>query len=376
MKILVVLSYYYPHWTGLTQYAIRLAEGFVKRGHKVEVLTSRHNRSLPRRETINGVHVRRMNVWFRISRAVICPLLPIVSIVRIFYSDRVIVYLPYPEVVWITFLARIFNKPCYVIHNGDLVLPSGIINRLIEWLYRIQTQTAFFLCTSIVIQTIDYASHSSVLSPWKVKWVCILPLYPPVHPSKQTIRRIQQFLPRHSYIVGFAGRFVREKGFDILLSAIPLVVKKIPTIQFVYAGEIHMAYERFADSQKKRIYRCASHLKFLGKLTNEEMAVFYQRINLMVVPSRTDCFPSVEIEALLSGVPVIVSDIPGARWAVLQTKMGSIVPPEDVNALANAIIRHCTMPKSRTKHDLVVKTLFSYQRTLDQYEKLLLRPMD
>ena len=44
MKVLMVLTYYHPHWTGLTAYAKRLAEGLARRGHSVTVLTSRHVR--------------------------------------------------------------------------------------------------------------------------------------------------------------------------------------------------------------------------------------------------------------------------------------------------------------------------------------------
>ncbi|TEU08072.1 MAG: hypothetical protein E3J25_12655 [Anaerolineales bacterium] len=48
MKILTAITYYYPHWTGLTAYAQRLAEGLVTRGHQVTVLTSRYRKDLAR----------------------------------------------------------------------------------------------------------------------------------------------------------------------------------------------------------------------------------------------------------------------------------------------------------------------------------------
>ncbi len=48
MKILTAITYYYPHWTGLTAYAQRLAEGLVARGHQVTVLTSRYRKDLAR----------------------------------------------------------------------------------------------------------------------------------------------------------------------------------------------------------------------------------------------------------------------------------------------------------------------------------------
>ena len=46
MKILTVLTYYHPHWTGLTANAKRIAEGLAARGHDVTVLTTRHAEEL------------------------------------------------------------------------------------------------------------------------------------------------------------------------------------------------------------------------------------------------------------------------------------------------------------------------------------------
>ena len=59
MRILTVLTYYRPHTSGLTIYAERLAEAFVRRGHEVTVLTSHFDKSTPAEELRNGVKVGR-----------------------------------------------------------------------------------------------------------------------------------------------------------------------------------------------------------------------------------------------------------------------------------------------------------------------------
>jgi len=71
VRILTVLTYYYPHWTGLTAYARLLAEGLARRGHQVTVLTSRYWSTLPREETHNGVRIVRLKPWFRLSRGLV-----------------------------------------------------------------------------------------------------------------------------------------------------------------------------------------------------------------------------------------------------------------------------------------------------------------
>ncbi|EKD89501.1 MAG: glycosyl transferase group 1, partial [uncultured bacterium] len=73
MKILIVLTYYRPHISGLTIYAERLAKAFAVRGHEVTVLTSRFKKELPSEEIVSGVRIVRAPVLFRLSKGVIMP---------------------------------------------------------------------------------------------------------------------------------------------------------------------------------------------------------------------------------------------------------------------------------------------------------------
>ena len=57
MRVLIILTYYRPHTSGLTIYAERLARGLARQGHEVTILTSHYSRDLPRRETRDGVHI-------------------------------------------------------------------------------------------------------------------------------------------------------------------------------------------------------------------------------------------------------------------------------------------------------------------------------
>src|SRR5262249_5570899 len=68
VRVLSVLTYYAPHWTGLTAHAVRLAEGLAARGHEVTVLTTRHAPELAPREVVHGVDVVRLPTIGRFSR--------------------------------------------------------------------------------------------------------------------------------------------------------------------------------------------------------------------------------------------------------------------------------------------------------------------
>ena len=79
MKVLLVLTYYDPHVSGLTIYVKRLASTLARRGHQVTVLTSRYDPSLPAEEVIDGVRVIRAPVLFRVSKGVIMPTFPFLA---------------------------------------------------------------------------------------------------------------------------------------------------------------------------------------------------------------------------------------------------------------------------------------------------------
>ena len=73
MRILIALTYYRPHVSGLTIYAERLARGLSRHGHQVTVLTARFSPTLAARETVAGVDIVRVPVLRKVSKGVITP---------------------------------------------------------------------------------------------------------------------------------------------------------------------------------------------------------------------------------------------------------------------------------------------------------------
>ncbi|RIK17367.1 MAG: hypothetical protein DCC52_16895 [Chloroflexi bacterium] len=344
MKILVSLTYYYPHWTGLTAYALRLAEGLAKRGHQLTVLTSQYKKELARTEMHNGVRIVRLPTALHLSRGVVMPaFLP--TLYRLAREhDLLQVHTPMLETNLVTRVGLMRGKPTVLTHHGDLVMPQNSRDQFIE-----RAMTALMVqgereATRITVHSCDYADHSKFLSPFRAKL---------------------------NKLVGFAGRFVEEKGFDYLLQAIPFVRAKIPDVKFVYAGEINVVYERFFDRWKHLVEQERESIVTLGLLLDpQRLANFYALNDVFALPSRTDCFPSVQIEAMLSGTPVVATNIPGAREVVRVTGMGKLVAPRDPRALAEGLIEVLTNRHAYMKTRAQIREIFNTEKTLDEYEKL------
>lgn len=372
MKILFTLTYYTPHWTGLTEHARRLAEALVQAGHTVQVLAVRHDPSLSETEVIAGVQVLRTGVIGRFSRTLLSPLYLVSYLHLVLRNDVVICYTPCMEVLPVSFLAKLLRKRLLLVHNGDLILPQGRINTLIQSVFDITTYLSGVFADRLIAYTDDYATHSRFLQHFRHKTTAIFPLFEK-HKMLKMSKKFASYKQTHSsyHVVGFSGRFVEEKGFDILLRAIPLVVQQHPHIRFVFAGEVYMAYERFFEQQQSLYQSVSAYLHSFGLLSQAEMKGFFELLDVFVLPSRSDCLALVQVEAMLHGVPVVATDIPGARVPVRETGMGVLVPPESPEALAAAILMVVKKKQLYLQKQKQLANLVDREQSLRRFEELL-----
>jgi glycosyltransferase involved in cell wall biosynthesis len=375
LKILMVLTYYRPHWTGLSNNARWLAEGLASRGHEVTVLTSQHHPSLPLEEMMAGVRVVRLPVLRRISRGVLMPSLPkrLWQLMRT--VDLVQMHTPLLEAPLVALYGRLLNRPVIFTHHGDLVMPSGLFNQIVERLVTGLMTMALHLSTWVTTLNRDYAHHSKFLRPVgaKLSWI-----YPPISipdPDRQAAEAWKSKLGLASRpVVGFAGRWVEEKGFDYLLQAIPYVMQAIPNCHFLYAGDTQVVYEDFFARCQPLLEPVRSHVSLLGLITDRyKLANFYHLCDVFVLPSRTDCLAVVQPEAMLCGAPVVASDIPGGREPVRVTGMGCLAPPGDPAQLAQAIINILQNRQAYIRSREELEQIFSSTESLNQFESLMSR---
>jgi len=373
MRLLSVLTYYDPHWTGLTAYAQRLAEGLARRGHEVTVLTSRHSPDLAPAEQRNGVRVVRLPILTRLSRGVVMPTFPMAAWQLIKSHDIVQFHTPILEAWLITALARLARKKALMTHHGDLVMPSGLLNRIVERAVTWMMVRGGKSAARVSVYTRDYAAHSRFLERFGSALVYI---YPPIEIPRPDLAAMSAWKREigldGACVIGFAGRFVEEKGFDFLLKALPILKDRVPNVKLVFAGETNIVYERFYDRWKRLVEQNRAHIVMLGLiLDRQRLAQFHAMCDVLALPSRTDALAAVQVEAMLCGTPVVAADIPGAREAVKVTGMGRLVRPRDPEALAEGLIEVIRdRPRFVKDHD-TVRAIFDPERSVTEYETLL-----
>jgi len=346
MRILTVLTYYRPHTSGLTIYAERLARAFAKRGHRVTVMTTRYDNSLPLEEMMDGVRVIRVPVALRISKGVIAPTFGLVATKLVSQNDVVNLHLPQFDAPGVALRARLMGKPVVLTYHCDLFLPPGFFNRIVNLVVQVQNNMAALLADHLVTYTQDYADNSAFLSRYQRKLTPFLP--PVVLPlaelgSVETFAGTYQTRQRHP-VIGMVTRFAAEKGVEILLDALPAVLEKYPQAQVLFAGQYQnvMGEQAYFDRLMPRIkaYEEMGRWKFLGNLSQQQLAAFYPNMDVLVVPSlnSTEAFGLVQVEAMMNNVPCVASSLPGVRRPVQMHGMGKVVPIGDPAALSGALV--------------------------------------
>jgi glycosyltransferase involved in cell wall biosynthesis len=239
------------------------------------------------------------------------------------------VHTPMLETALVGRLAHRAGRKMLMTHHGDLTMPAGLWNQFVQLTVGSLQDAGARAADAISTHSQDYADHSAYLQPHLNKTVAIYPTFSFPPPDREAARAWRRSLGlEHARLVGFAGRFVEEKGFDYLLRAIPRVCAQMPDVRFLYAGDTQVAYERFYERCRPLVEAQREHIVEVGLIREpQRMADFYAMCDLVALPSRTDCFPSVQVEALLSGTSVVATDIPGAREVVRVTGMGRLVAP-------------------------------------------------
>ncbi|MBO9365832.1 MAG: glycosyltransferase family 4 protein, partial [Roseiflexus sp.] len=375
MNILVVLTYYHPHWTGLTVHAVRVAEHLAERGHRVTVLTTRHSPELARDEMINGVRVVRLWPLTRFSRGMITPAFPWAAAQLIAEHDVVQIHTPLPEAPIVAALCRLLGRPLLMTHHGDVVMPDSLTEQLIERAAFHILRAAASAADGITSYSEDYARHSKLLWPFRDKLTCI---YPPVEfpqPDPAAAATWKHDLGLEGKrLIGFAGRWVSEKGFDDLLRALPFIRAELPEAHLVFAGERNVVYDDFYRVCQPLIEAQQEHITFLGLIRDRRrLANFYAMLDLFVLPSHTDMMALTQVEAMLCGTPVVATDIPGARVVVRETGFGRLAPPYNPPELARTIVETLRDRERYLPTPAGVRRIFNTRQTIDAYEQLLER---
>lgn len=167
------------------------------------------------------------------------------------------------------------------------------------------------------------------------------------------------------------ARLIPRKGIDYLIRALPAVIREHKEIRLVIVGEGNSEAELKAMTTELKV---AEHTDFKGYVGHDDLPALYGNADIFVLPSLWEGMSNTLLEAMASGLPVVVTDTGGTRELVRDN--GIIIPKEDPQAISEAILKLIDNQGLRIgmgKRSREISLEFSWGKAakqyLDYYEK-------
>lgn len=167
-------------------------------------------------------------------------------------------------------------------------------------------------------------------------------LIPPgINPSEFSPPRENPFVRRglgEKRVLFFAGRIARAKGVDVLVRALPEILRAASLdLQLAIAGEDfgdRAELEGLADR-----LGVAARVSWLGKLSRDELIAAYQHATIFIFPSRHEAFGIAPLEAQAAGCPVVAANTASIPFVVQHEQTGLLFRAEDPHDVAEQVLR-------------------------------------
>lgn len=402
MRILIYSYNYHPEPIGIAPLMTELAEGLVKRGHQVRVITSMPN--YPQRriyddyqgkwyltEEKEGVTIQRSYVWIRPKPGLITRILldgsfvvtSFIQALKGWRPDVILVTIPSLPVCVPAALLGYFYK-CPVVVNLQDILPEAAVhvglirNKFAIRVFEALEKFAYRTAHTISVITEEFADNLVGKGVPRDKITCI-PNWANVNFIRPLPKEGNAFRAEHKlndkFVVLYSGNIALTQDLKTVLKAAKLL-QHIPDIEFVIVGDPQALDElrQFATAENLDnilLLPFQEREKLPEMLAAADVGLILQKRNVISFN-----MPSKSLVLLASGRPIIASvPLTGTAARVVQQSGGGVVvKPQNPKALADAILDLYQNPEKAASlgqqgREYAVKN-YSFQRVLNSYETL------
>lgn len=246
-----------------------------------------------------------------------------------FNADLVLGYWLYPEGAGALAAARALGLPCVLGARGsDIHVRSGLnrwlTRRVVKGCDRLLTVSRAMREAAIAEYGADPQRTRAVINGFDTSVF---------HPREQAALRAELGLDPQAKLILYVGRFVEAKGMRELFAAFEALHLEDPRRQLVLVGDGVMRAELDALIEARGL-RQAVHLP--GAFEPEGVARWIGACDLLTLPSWSEGYPNVVVEAIACGRPVVATTV-GGTGEIVDAESGLLVPPKDAAALEAAL---------------------------------------
>ncbi len=380
MNILMVTPYFPPQTGGVVTFTDSLQRLLRERGHQLYVIVPGSSHSIT--PCVTPTNALTYDFYFRslwIAEAPVKSLfaflvyfIPTLFKLRRFLKknnvDLVLLEYPMPYMFYFYLLKLLVKMKIIVGIHGSDVLSLQLTPKHEQWLVRQIVRRADWLLahsSSLMSQAetvIGQLNDNRSYIPYGIeleRWRCLSgnktePLVLPVRPYILTVAKLHE-----------------RKGLNILLYAIKKLGNEVAGYHFVIVGN---GPEEMALKQLALRLGIQDSVVFTGELQRQEIIKLYQNCEFFVLPSRSEPFGIVLLEAMVFGKAIIATKVGGIPEFITDGFNGILVPPDNPSALAESIthlIRDPELGSTIGKNGpALVENRYNFRVIVDRYEKL------
>lgn len=310
-----------------------------------------------------SLHPMWLSTLFYLIKLLLIPIKMSIALIKI--SRRVDVVITYVGTAWLILpivIARVLRKKVVLLTGTIRAKPVSLFDRLTRML----EGATFYLCDLIVPHTKGCVDNER-MGKYQDK---VLPLG--ARFVDTTLFSVQKDVEKRGKVVGFLGRLSQEKGIINFVEAIPLIVEQHNDIEFSIAGggtllsEVRTIIEKYGNT-KVSIHEWIPH---------DEAPAYLNGLRLLVVPSYVgvDDLPSVMLEAMACGTPVLATPIAGIVDVIKDGETGFILDNNSPESIARNVIRVLgslnLSEVAKNGHSLIEQE-YSYTAAVERYRKIM-----
>ena len=230
------------------------------------------------------------------------------------------------------------NNIKHIWHVHEIIEKPKFLMLFIQWIMKHYTAT--IICVSKAVQNHWSINNPSLLSKMQVVYNGI----GPVEKSTEANFRTKYQIPKEAIVIGMAGRVHFWKGQQYFLQIATQLLNRStdnnPTapLYFIITGDAFPGYEYLVDEIQNFIKNNQLEDRIFYTGFEHEMDKFYSSIDLLILPSQLpDPLPTVVLEAMQYGIPVVATAQGGALEMIAENETGIFIPINSVEAAADKI---------------------------------------
>jgi len=381
-RLCIVTHTFLPHVGGIEKVVYEQSKRLKQKNYSPNIVTSRIQTT--RNYRYDGINVEcyeSLNMGFRLGIPYVIPTLTSLPIFIKAVKASKIIHAhghPYLSSLLAGKLAKQYSKP-FVLTQHNTYIDYNNFFDTVEKIndYSVGKEN---LRQADKIIVISNATKNYVLNlgakPSKVKLIyngVDLERFQVVLKVKEEMRR-KLGIPQNAIVVLTVRRLVYKNGVDTLLESANIAIKKNPRIVFLVVGK--GPDMNSVQTQIKQL-GIEPNFKLAGFVPDQELAAYYNTADLFVLPSKSgEGLPLVALEAMACGLPVIATNVGGIN-EILINKFGRLVPPNNPQALSEAILEFAEIDFTPSKNELraLVEEKYSWNKNVERliqiYEELI-----